>query len=121
MRSTRKYEGLVPRRGAGVHEFGKSFTARLQHELSSRRTDPELHLPGMLLGFHCVLHILALALGDALEVLPWHVIPHIRGFHAAFNNQLKMFARLKALCQNAEAELVTTLRLAGDPVTDEGL
>eukprot|EP00035_Acanthoeca_spectabilis_P019067 m.411765 g.411765 ORF g.411765 m.411765 type:complete len:675 (-) comp16816_c0_seq48:2921-4945(-) len=121
MRSTRKYEGLVPRTGTGVHEFGKSFTARLQHELAVRRTDPELHLPELLLGFHCVLHIIALALGDALEILPWHVIPHIRGFHAAFNNQLKMFARLKALCEVAQTELSATVVLLNDPVSDEGL
>lgn len=123
MRSTRKYEGLHPRRGSSEIEFGRSFTARLQHELSQRRlgSSPEVPVHAEILSQHCVAHIVALALNDALSTLPPFVIPHIRSFHRVFNNKLKFWSRLKRICKELNKDLTRTNALIGNPVSDEAL
>lgn len=111
MRSTRQYAGLHPRRE------GKSFLKRLQDELRKKRDpqDPYSLSPDVLFT-HCVAHVIALAFKDACEVLPVHVMPHLRSFHAKFHNGLKEWAELKALCNDVHADMKATNALLDNPI-----
>lgn len=91
MRSSRKYAGLSIRSGPTPKERGTSMLASLQHSLASRRGTA--HIP--FTGFHCMLHILSLSLGDIMQLLPPFVIPMARGIVSYFKRSPVMFARLK--------------------------
>lgn len=118
MRSTRKYAGLHPR------TEGTSFLKLLQEDLAKQRQPPgfpPVSLAALLLFFHCILHILALAFLDALKVLPPHVIPHILSFHAMYNNSLKGWAELLDICKDLKLDMTKVNALDANPITDKEL
>jgi hypothetical protein len=67
--------------------------------------------------FHCIAHILALALGDAVKLLPDHWIPHLRAMHRVFSKSTKMFAELTDIFEGLRREmekLDSTVSLDGE-------
>ena len=84
MRSSNKYAG-VDARG----KEGENFAAKLKIDLD----------PSNPFVFHSILHMIFLALGDALEVLPAFFIPHLKAMPSYFSRSTQRKDRV-AECHN---------------------